>query len=124
VPTPAGFVGTWTGHGRQLVVTAAGQVTITFRTYVDCTATVATGCDQITGSVIHDGGHVTGHITAVANPTTVTVTVTSSTVTSAVPLGSVRLGHDLTHDAVATFAGAFSGLPFCGPGAPPGYCGA
>ncbi|MFN2560023.1 MAG: hypothetical protein ABR571_01840 [Jatrophihabitans sp.] len=122
--TPAGFVGTWTGHGRQLVVSPTGRVTISFRTYVDCTATVTTGCDQITGSGIHDGGHVTGHITAVLNPTTVIVTVTSSTVTSAVPLAPIRLGHDLTHHAVAAFAGAFAGVPFCGPGAPSGYCGA
>jgi hypothetical protein len=125
VTTPAGFVGTWNGHGRQLVVTAAGQVTIAFRTYVDCTATITTGCDQITGSSIHPGGHASGHVTEVLNPTTVFVTFASSTVTSAVPLGPVRLGHDLTHDAVAIFAGEFSGVPFCGPGAAAaGYCGA
>jgi hypothetical protein len=124
VTTPVGFVGTWTGHGRHLEVSSAGQVTITFRTYVDCTATVTTGCDQITGSSIHDGGHATGHITEVLNPTTVIVTFASSTVPSAVPLGPVRLGHDLTHDAVAIFAGEFSGVPFCAPGAAAGYCGA
>lgn len=122
--TPAGFVGSWYGHGRALVVTADGTVTMTFRTYVNCTATVTTGCDQITGSVIHDGGHVTGRITDVLNPTTVIVTVTSTSDPAALPLGPVRFGHDLSHHAIAAFAGQLSGTPFCGPGAPSGYCGA
>lgn len=106
------------------MVSPGGQVTVTFRTYVDCSATVTTGCDQISGSTIHDGGHVTGHVTEALNPTTVIVTVTSSSVPSAVPTGPVKVGHDLSHHALAAFSGSFSGLPFCGPGAPSGYCGA
>ena len=122
--TPAGVLGSWHGHGRALVVSADGTVTMNFRTYVNCTATVTTGCDQITGSAIHDGGHVIGQITHVLNPTTVIVTVTFTSDPAALPLGPVRFGHDLGHHAVAPFAGQLSGTPFCGPGAPSGYCGA
>jgi hypothetical protein len=34
------------------------------------------------------------------------------------------MGLDKSHDAVALFAGQFSGVAFCGARAPSGYCGA
>lgn len=121
---PAGFVGAWYGHGRSLVVRPDGGVSVDFRTYVQCTATVTTGCDRIVGSVLHDGGHVTGRVTQVRNATTVTVTVSATTVPTIVPVGSFRLGHDLKHHAVAPFGNKLNGVPFCGAGSPTGYCGA
>ncbi len=121
---PAGLIGQWDGHGRHLVIRADGTVVVNFRTYVDCTSTVTTGCDRVIGNEIHDGGHVLGHITKVVNATTVIVTVASTTDPAAIPAGPVRLGHDLTHHAVALFAGDFNGVPFCSAESPSGYCGA
>jgi hypothetical protein len=124
VDVPAGFVGTWYGHGRALTVGATGAITLEFRTYVDCTATVTTGCDRVEGNTISDGGHVTGQVSQVINRTTVWVTLTSTTAPSELPRGTYRLGRDLQHGAVALFAGQWSQAPFCGPDAPSGYCGA
>ena len=83
---------------------------VDFRTYVDCTTTVTTGCDQIIGNVIHDGGHVTGRITRVISPTTVIVTIASTTDPAAIPAGPVRLGHDLGHHAVALLPASTAGF--------------
>lgn len=124
VVTPSGFVGSWYGHGRALVVRSDGTVTLDFRTYVNCTATVTTGCDRITGNVLYDGGHVTGKISQVINANTVVVTVTSTSVPSTIANGPMRLGHDLAHHALAPLDGGFKGVPFCGSGAPTDYCGA
>ncbi len=123
VRAPAGFGGIWTGHGRELAIAPDGSLRIEFRTYVTCTATVTTGCDQIIGNEIHDGGMVTGRITQVINSTTVIVTITSSSAPSSLPLGAYRLGHDLGHHALALFSGSWPNAPFCGAGAPEGYCG-
>lgn len=122
--TPAGFIGRWYGHGRLLTVAPDGAVHLDFRTYVWCTATVTTGCDRMSGNVIHDGGLVDGRISQVINPTTVVVTVTSTSVPATVPEQQFRLGLDLHHDAVAPISGRLRGVPFCGAGAPSGYCGA
>lgn len=124
VVTPSGFVGSWYGHGRSLVVRSDGSVTLVFRTYVNCTATVTTGCDRITGNVLYDGGQVTGKISQIINANTVIVSVTSTSVPSTIPDGPMRLGHDLARHALAPLDGGFKGVPFCGPGAPSNYCGA
>lgn len=121
---PPAFVGDWYGHGRTLTVHTTGGVDVTFRTYVNCTPTVTIGCDRVIGNEIHDGGLATATVTRVDNATTIELNVSSSTVPSAIPLGPVRMGLDTGHDAVALFAGQFSGLAFCGPRAPSGYCGA
>lgn len=121
---PSDFVGTWFGHGRSLTITASGALTMTYRTYVNCSATVTTGCDQTVNNQIHDGGAVTAHLTQVVNPTTVMVAITASSAPSLVPIGSARLGFDQTHDAVALFTGDWANAPFCGTHSPSGYCGA
>jgi hypothetical protein len=105
-------------------VRSDGAVTVTFRTYVDCTATVTTGCDRTVGHEIHDGGLVQGRVVSVINATTVEVAITSTSAPSEFAAGMYRLGHDLGHDALAFLGGGFRGVPFCGPGAPSGYCGA
>jgi hypothetical protein len=101
-----------------------GSVSIDFRTYVECTATVTTGCDRIVRDGIYDGGRVTGRVTQTLNATTVTVTVITTTVPTIVPVGTFRLGHDLRHHAVAPFGNRLNGVPFCGAGSLTGYCGA
>jgi hypothetical protein len=121
---PAGFIGEWDGHARSLVVRSDGSVAIDFRTYVTCTAKITTGCDQVVGNAIRDGGHVVGAVTQVLNPTTVIVTVTATTVPKIVPRGTFRMGHDVKHHALATFGNKLNGVPFCGAGSPTGYCGA
>lgn len=122
--TPAGFVGTWFGHSRKLVVRSDGAVNLDFRTYVPCSATVTTGCDRTVGNVIHDGGQVSGRVVNVLNATTVQVAVTSTSVPREFAIGTYRLGHDLGHDALAFLGGGFKGVAFCGPRAPAGWCGA
>lgn len=124
VSVPAGFVGTWTGHDRSLAITANGAVHLTFRTFIDCSPTVTTNCDRIVGNRMYDGGQVRGRVTAVQDANTVTVTITATSDPKAVPRGPVRMGRDVRRDAVALFAGNFSGTPFCGSASPFGYCGA
>jgi hypothetical protein len=108
----------------MLTVGSAGLVVLDFRTYVTCSATVTTGCDQFSGNEIIDGGHVSGQITQVLNPTTVMVTITASTVPSTLAPGTYKMGRDLARAAVALFAGQFNGVPFCSSASPSGYCGA
>jgi len=105
-------------------VRASGTVAVDFRTFVNCTATITTGCDRTKGSTISDGGHVSGTVTRVINSTTVMVTLTETTAPSQLAEGTYRLGHDLGHHALALFAGGWNQAPFCGPDAPSGYCGA
>jgi hypothetical protein len=107
-----------------MIINSGGGVSMEFRTYVNCTATLKTGCDRISGHTIFSGGHVAARITRVINATTVVVTVSSTSAPSLVSMGTFRLGHDLGRDALAPLAGGFRGIPFCGPGAPSGYCGA
>jgi hypothetical protein len=121
---PSGFVGKWFGHSRDLTVRRDGTVLIDFRVYITCTATRSTECDRIIGSTIEDGGHVVAHVTRVVSNTTMIMTVTSTSAPDFVPMGPVRIGHDLTHHAVAIFSGKLSGDAFCGTGSPSSYCGA
>ena len=119
------FIGTWDGHGRTLTVDKDGGFTMDFRTYRNCSSTVTTGCDRTSGNTLIDGGHVKGMITHVYNASTVIVTVFSSTDKRDVPETSFTLGHDVTHHALAARVGPFAkNAPFCGSGAPDGYCGA
>ena len=62
---PGIFVGSWTGHGRALVVKADGSGAVTYRVYVFCSQNPAPPCDQVKGNVILSGGHVTLHIAQV-----------------------------------------------------------
>jgi hypothetical protein len=62
---PGIFVGSWTGHGRGLVVKADGSGAVTYRVYVFCSQNPAPPCDQVKGNVILAGGHVTLHIAQV-----------------------------------------------------------
>jgi hypothetical protein len=59
---PGIFVGNWVGHSRQLVVNANGSAKATYRAYVFCSQNPTPPCDQVIGSAIIDGGHVTLHI--------------------------------------------------------------
>jgi len=62
---PGIFAGSWTGHGRALVVKADGSGAVTYRVYVFCSQNQAPPCDQVKGNVILSGGHLTFHIAQV-----------------------------------------------------------
>lgn len=63
--SPGIFVGSWNAHGRHLMVNSDGSATVDYRSYVSCSENPMPPCDQVTGGVIVDGGHVTLHITQV-----------------------------------------------------------
>jgi hypothetical protein len=56
---PGIFVGSWVGHGRQLVVDANGSAKATYRVYVFCSQNPTPPCDQVIGNQIVSGGQVT-----------------------------------------------------------------
>jgi len=62
---PGIFVGFWNAHGRHLMVNSDGSATVDYRSYVSCSENPMPPCDQVTGGVIVDGGHVTLLITQV-----------------------------------------------------------
>jgi hypothetical protein len=59
---PGIFVGSWVGHGRQLVVNANGSAKATYRAYVFCSQNPTPPCDQMIGNQIVAGGQVTLHV--------------------------------------------------------------
>jgi hypothetical protein len=61
----AKFVGTWTGHGRTLTITADGTGLIVFRAYKNCSDDPTPPCDIITGNQIKSGGKLTFRIVQV-----------------------------------------------------------
>ena len=79
---PGIFAGVWSGHGRQLVVTANGSATVLYRVYTWCSANPTPPCDLMKGNVIYEGGQVRLHIVRVATAhhmSTATATVLAST---------------------------------------------
>jgi hypothetical protein len=79
---PGIFVGSWFGHGRQLVVNANGSAKATYRAYVFCSQNPTPPCDQMIGNQIVAGGQVTLHVgqvvTANHMSTATAVVLTSS----------------------------------------------
>jgi hypothetical protein len=90
---PGIFVGTWTGHGRSLVVTSNGTASVTYRVYTWCSDDPKPPCDAVKGNTIIPGGRVHLKITKVVtahHASTATATVTSST-DPTYPVGSTQL---------------------------------
>ena len=79
---PGIFVGSWVGHGRQLVVEANGSAKATYRAYVFCSQNPTPPCDQMIGNQIVAGGQVTLHVEQVVTAnhmsTATAVVLTSS----------------------------------------------
>lgn len=50
------FAGTWTFHDGGLSIDRSGHGTESFRTFVNCTATIQTACDKFQGNIIYNGG--------------------------------------------------------------------
>ena len=80
--SPGIFVGSWVGHGRQLVVNANGSAKATYRAYVFCSQNPTPPCDQVIGNQIVAGGQVTLHVERVVTAnhmsTATAVVLTSS----------------------------------------------
>lgn len=52
----ASFVGSWTGHGFRLEVTAGGTAFAVYRTYAWCGTQQHSGCDRLIGNQLYAGG--------------------------------------------------------------------
>ena len=81
---PGIFVGSWVGHGRQLVVNANGWAKATYRAYVFCSQNPTPPCDQMIGNQIVAGGQVTLHVEQVVTANHMS-TATASVITSSDP---------------------------------------
>jgi hypothetical protein len=111
---PGIFVGTWDGHSRRLMVSAAGTAKVDYRLYVTCSPTSGPPCDKMVGNSIIDGGHVTLHVVRVVtahrtSTATATVTTTSD---PAYPVGSTqtfKLVGDIIDSRWGTFCDAKAG---------------
>ncbi len=114
--TLAPFVGTWSGHGRMLTVSARGQVSITYRLYTWCGPTVPWPCDAKQGDSVVPGGTLSATVDKVAGSDLYT-TVTSSSTADYVP-GSA-FGLHLTGGVITTSLGGF-----CADGVSSPSCGA
>ena len=114
--TIAPFVGTWSGHGRMLTVSARGEVSITYRLYAWCGPTVPWPCDAKRGDSIVPGGTLSATVNKVAG-LDLYGTVTSSSTADYVR-GSA-FGLHLTGGVITTSLGGF-----CADGVSSPSCGA
>jgi hypothetical protein len=118
----APFSGSWTTHSGRLVIGPSGQGRIIFRTYQNCTATIVTACDKFRGNFIYDGGFVTFTLKrVVANRAT--GEVNNSSFSWAVFTTITVILHR-ARDTVNVRNVIGFPVPFCGPTASPGTCGA
>src|SRR4051812_8954934 len=58
------FQGSWYRHGAGMTIDAAGNGTVTYRTYQWCGVGVVGPCDRLVGNTIVSGGHSTFKLTS------------------------------------------------------------
>jgi hypothetical protein len=117
----APFVGAWTFHDGRLSVNRRGRGSESFRTFVDCTATIQTACDKFQGNVIYNGGFVTFTLTKIVGNRAkgqITDSAYSWTVFTPITLVFNPAKDTLSIRSVLGIRLA------CGPRATPGLCGA
>lgn len=119
------FVGTWSAHYGSLVIEKNGHATYIARTYQWCgDPGVKPPCDTIKGDIIENGIHMKMSFTRVVNKIAYG-TVTETTVGHVGKTVSIKLA---ANDTIMFFESNTSSTSqphiLCGPGAPPGQCGA
>jgi serine protease Do len=113
------FAGSWTGHGRYMMINTGGLAIIGYRTYQNCNASRTSGCDQTIGNNLIDGG-LTAFQLGSASTSHSTGTFIFSTTGLTGPV-SVRPG---AHPGTLVVP-QFTSVPFCDEGAESsGVCGA
>jgi hypothetical protein len=117
----APFVGHWTFHDGGLSVNPRGHGSETFRTFINCTATIQTACDKFQGNFIYNGGFVTFTLEKVVG-NQAKGQINDSAYSWAV-FSSVTLAFNPAKDTVRIRSALGSWLA-CGPRATPGSCGA
>jgi hypothetical protein len=116
------FVGRWFVHGGVMTVAPSGRAAFRYRTYVNCTSTRRTACDNFVSSTIYPGGFTDfslGRVTGRRARGTVSNSAYSWQVGTAVTL----LFHP-KKDTVALKLAGTGTTTLCGPHAPPTTCGA
>jgi hypothetical protein len=112
------FVGSWSGHGRGLIITADGRGTASWRIYRLCTDDPAPPCDGTGPNGITDGGRADLTITSTSGATA-TGRVDATTDASFLARGPVTLELQPGDQLVLSPGGTV----FCGPSASAGTCG-
>lgn len=124
----AALVGTWSGHGRELVVGEDGTGKIVARTYQKCgDPGVSAPCDTFDGDQIKPGAVTQIKITGAHEDVDVLVAdfTVQETTLDVPPHSAGTLILNQAHDALQiTINGKLGSGYYCGPKADPGYCGA
>jgi hypothetical protein len=115
------FVGNWTFHDGRLAVNRQGRGSESFRTFVDCTATIQTACDKFQGNFIYNGGFVTFTLNKIGG-NQATGQIDNSAYSWAV-FTPITLIFNPAKDTLRIRSLLGASLA-CGPKAPPGMCGA
>jgi hypothetical protein len=117
----ARFVGRWFHHGGSLKVEQNGHAAYSYRLYVFCNQQRLTTCDKLANNTIYDGGFsvFTLHH-SVGNKAHGSMNNSSF---------SWQVGTTVTlvakpNDTLVLYEAATAPTTFCGPQAPPGFCGA
>jgi hypothetical protein len=118
----ASFAGKWETHRGLLQIDRLGNGRWQYRTYLQCTSKIVTDCDYWKGNLIYDGGFMTFKLTKV-NGNTARGQITNSGYSYEV-LTLVVVTLDRLHDSLHLHYVDGFAVPFCGPRAPNGLCGA
>jgi hypothetical protein len=115
------LAGVWYGHARTLTVTARGLGIASYRVYQFCSRQQGPPCDSVSGDTIYPGGvtvfQLTGHRGSVYRGTVLDASYPPAS-------GPVTITLHRPAGFLTVAAGRAGAVPYCGPRARPGTCGA
>ena len=123
-PQPAAYTalaGVWSGHGRNLTITAGGLGMASYRVYDFCTSRHAPPCDSVSGDVIYPGGvtvfQLSSHTGHAYRGTVLDASYPPAS-------GPVTVTFNPSAGSLTVAAGKQGPISYCSTTAKPGACGA